>query len=380
MCLWIGSTTNAMFNIVYRKVQLSLFSFIEMRQVSAVKEKDVSVVIEHDFSPQVKELLPKTVWAGSRVLCTHGKGNLNTRSVQPPEVVQLKHNTDLISVAVFSNRMISISKKKIKSVYTRYFSTEQQYKGLGIVSSFCESTFQKIYNSKEALSLFYCLVEKNNKSSHRIVEKVGFKAWREIKTVGFSRFFPRKDAHVYDLCTCESEETQEWLSTVYEDYSFVNFDHLFKENPYYVYRDKGEVLAGVQVFSCEWEVKKIDGFKGKLVKKLVPYIPILRNVINPHKMRFLALEGLYVKEGNEQQFQTLIESLMANFGVNAAMTFLDFESKEYKLLSNNKKNGLLNSFCKDNSARLMVKAKDFSDDELSEIMTKPAYISAYDTV
>jgi hypothetical protein len=125
-----------------------------------------------------------------------------------------------------------------------------------------------------------------------------------------------------------------------------NFEQINYQGNYFVIKEDGKIVAGLQANPVRWKIMAMEGVGGKIMLKVLPHLPILKRLINPEKYDFLAIEGLFVGSGYEKYLYPLIEGVLHNFSVSSALFQLDSKSRYLKLFKEKKQLGLLNAIKK----------------------------------
>ena len=171
---------------------------------------------------------------------------------------------------------------------------------------------------------------------------------------------------------------KERLQDFYKNHAFYFDEYLFINDDYYVLREDGEIVAGLQANNEEWEIKTIgNDFVDRIIKFLTR-IPMIGKRFTYEKMRFLGIEGMYFKSGHEADLYKLLEGVLSYKDQYLALLIMDKRSREYKLFSSRKKLGPVNTFLGSFDADIYTKFFTFPEDEKAETANKPVYISIYD--
>lgn len=351
-----------------------------LEKLMIFSEGEFSVFLERSFNDQVIALLKETIWGTGETTYSHGGNQMQLKEMHDPYVITLCDGEIVKASIVFCKREVYMKGEKYNSFYIRYFSAHSSIKGKGIIKSFCENVFDYVYQNAPERTLFYALVEKDNLASKRIIDILGFRLFRTISTIGFSRVSPKTQANVFGCCDCERDVYENLLHSYYKNFSFFQLKSLFLKSDYHVYRVNGEILAGVQVHKSMWVVKNLKGAKGVLLRNLVPKIPYLRRIFNPEEFKFLGLESIYVKPGHEDELLAVIEYLLHKHKLNSALFFSDKESELTKVLQERGDLGLISRFTGNTEAQLMIKTKEIDEDVIYDLLNLPAFVSAYDTI
>ena len=146
-----------------------------------------------------------------------------------------------------------------------------------------------------------------------------------------------------------------------------------------MYRENGEIVAGIQVFDIHWRIDAMPGKKGKLMVETLPFIPFLRRIINPKNYRFLATEGLFWKKGYESKVEKLLEAVLSEKKRHSMLMW--FDDSDDKMINQFKsmKSGIMQKLKSDNSIEVVAKFNHFDEDLKSKMISSKKYISGFDT-
>jgi len=175
------------------------------------------------------------------------------------------------------------------------------------------------------------------------------------------------DKNVKVLSKEEIPIIKDILQYHYQTHSLLLIENIGYKGNYYTYKINGEIIAGLQANPVVWKIIKLDGFLGKIIKYL-DYIPFLNKIIST-KYKFLAIEGVFLKEGAKiDVLYALLESVLSSLKFNTALLQLDHADNLLIPLESDNKLGLVNKLSPPVTTLLMVKSKD----EFGN--SKPAYI------
>ena len=300
--------------------------------------------------------------------------------------VSLEKSGKEIGTACFCRRMVYINGLALPAYYIRYFTLHPAYRTLKKSAKINASKQGKIKTEIATLlnqpldaefhnsALYYAYVDLSNERSRNLCHHFGFEPIRNFQTFGFSRFSPKKDNRVSRVGE-EKGVMLEFLKTMYASHNFTFFDYTFLDGDYFVLKENGEILAGVQAYTIHWQITHLPGLQGKLVLGLLPNLPYISLIFSPD-FEFLAFDSIYVKEGYEELIPVLLESVCKEFNRHSGLFWLDTESFLIPKLSR-KKLGLLDKF-HNSKAQLVVKTVNISSSERAVLNHLPCYISAFD--
>jgi hypothetical protein len=312
--------------------------------------------------------------------------HLNTReqilAIPHPVVLYLEDEVGIAATAVFCRNDIDNAGFICDSYYVRYFAAHPRIRGRKLIKRFAHQIMTLVRESEKNPCIFFAGVEKGNHRSFKTVTNAGYHQIDNLKTVGFSRFFPKKNPAIRAVTEPEEQSNiRELLKRSYRDYSLVQFTGLHRDNRYYVLERDGEILAGAQALPGLWAVRSMSGFLGWIVINVVPWLPLVRKVFHPKHFRFLAFEAMYCKDGNVDYLYELFEGVLAEFGRYSALFWLSEKSELYEAMVRKKGGlGLLYNFTKDSDVRLMASYANLSEEEIQQVESHPVYAASFDFV
>ncbi len=342
-----------------------------------IAKRDYTLNLQYEFTQEIKEFLNAIVWGSEGTVYEHPITDEYIAHFVNPHLIILRKEQAIFATVLLLNYQVGVGEKEVfNSYHIRYFASSPDFRGHLQIARFARDFMNLMREQATEPTIFNAYVERKNPKSMKLVESVGFEPISKINTLGFSRFFPKYNKYVFRVeSESEKEVINASLSVFYRDFSCVHFHHIHHQNNYFVFKQNDEVLAGIQVFEVAWKMKKMDGFLGKIVMNIVPHIPILNRLFNPKNFRFLAFEGIYFKAGQQDKLIVLMEGVLAEFGYNSTMFWLDerqtFELKKQSL-------GLLNAFAKGTGTVLMMNFEKMNPVQIRQARELPAYISCFD--
>ena len=227
-------------------------------------------------------------------------------------------------------------------------------------------------------TVLYAYIEQENQRSMEMSSRMGYKTMRIMTNEFFSRVFPRSDRNVGRIREDEKETVRKKLREFYRDFTFYTEESLFYKDAYFVYRQDGEIVAGVQATPVEWEIKVMPGISGWIFQKLVPVMPFLKQLFNPNSFRFVSLDFIYYKEGSEKLLLPLFESVLAHQNVRTAITWHDSESPILKTIQTLPRLGIFRKLTSSRPAEIRMKFAGLNPSEEQVFADYPAFIIAFD--
>lgn len=226
--------------------------------------------------------------------------------------------------------------------------------------------------------IMYAFVESMNERSKNLVSQAGYEYIRSFLTVAFSRFSPKADERVTILGDEERKKMETLLLEYYRDYSFFSIDHSFFGDRYYVLKEGGDIIAGVNAIPSVYKVYNMPGIWGWVIMSVLPKMPLFRRLFRPGEFRHLVFDSIYCKPGKEQMLATLFESACASEGFNTGLTWLDDRSLLYDKIRSGVKMGALNRMLNAKPGLVYTRFLNFSEGDKEPFYNAPAYISGFD--
>lgn len=349
--------------------------------VKLYEEGSLTLYKQVGFSQEVIDFLDRIVWGTEETLYEHLETAKRVKNIKNPILVTLRQNGELMAMVLFIERQARFEDVSFKSYFARYLAANPAIRGTGLVTRGSALTMKLIRKDEKDPAIFYAVVEAKNIRSLSVVESVHYENISLVRTVGFNRLFPQKNEHVERAVDPPTrEEILIKLEAFYEGHGFLNFDTLFIDDNYFVYRENGEIVAGIQAHKALWVISHLPGKVGNFIVKWAPKIPLIRRIINPKRFEFIALEGLYFQPKKMDQFFRLVEHVISEFGVYSALWWYDQTSPHYAFFRNSNKMGLLNKFVKDSDSLVMASFENMSEEQIEIIRKMPTYVSSYDFI
>lgn len=227
-------------------------------------------------------------------------------------------------------------------------------------------------------AVIYGLVEKKNDRSRNFAEIGGFSKTGSIESFMFSRLRQRKNIAVERLAKDDIPAMKKLLEEFYNDHAFYFDEYLFRNDSYFVLRENGEIVAGLQANEEIWEIKTIGSEFLDTLIKFITRIPLIGKRFKYEKMRFLGIEGLFFRKGHESAIYKLLEGVLTLKEQYLALLIMDIKSPEFKVFKERKKLGPVNTFLGSFDADIYTKFFSFDEKEKEETLERPVYISIYD--
>lgn len=352
-----------------------------MSKTLLLEDGNFSIWKEQGISMEAIQFLDSIYWGSDGAVYDHKNTPEHFKYITNPYLVTITENGNIMGTAVFCNPQVLVAGKPFNYYYTRYFASSPLIRGRGVVKKLAVEVMSSIRQGEISKTIFVGFIERGNKSSYKVSEAAGYHTIAKIKTIGFSRFFPKKSKKIQQVTTKqERKEVIALLKEQYKQHGLVHFDYLFMHDNYFVIKENNEIVAGCQFHKAHWVVNKMPGLMGKIILNVVPVIPLLNQLFNPKKFEFLAFEGLFFKPGKEHCLYEIFEGLLAKEKLKSALFWMDEKCPYYKSLTGYGKLGLINNFVKESDVCLMASYQNMTEEEITKTESSPLYASGFDYI
>ena len=338
------------------------------------REEQVTITVDQEIDDSVIDLLKATIYGTSGPKYQHTGQEIKLQNLKNPLFFTLRNQDETIGFYCLCEREIWIDSENYLGYYGRYFAVDNNYQGNGYgkLIKKVAAEYIQTYNTKP--SILYAYIEENNTRSLNVFQKLDFISITTLETIIFSRLYPKADNRVSRISDEELPEIIGELELQNAHTIFRTFENINYQNNYFVLKENGRIVAGLQANPTCWKIIEMEGFGGKILLKVLPHIPILKRLINPNKYDFLAIEGIVIALGYEDYLYPLLEGVLHHFSMTSALIELDSKSSILKLFKERGNLGLLNAIKKDVKTHVMIKSFNCK----SPIPQGEAYVSSFD--
>ena len=310
--------------------------------------------------------------------------------------LQLKSSGKLIGSVGICPHLCNIGGYRKPAAYIRYFSVQNLFardltnhskkethsenvfsKALASFFNY-NNTFAKLLGEPKETIYYYAFVESQNLRSLQMCNRFGFEATGMYDSILFSRFFPKHKPQVKKLASPDQQPMKELLCNYFKSYNFFRLEDDWLDD-YFIWIENGEPILGAKARPVTWKIISLAGKSGKLMKVILPRIPILNKVFNPESHKFIALDYVYCKPGHESLFPEFFESILAHTQHYSALLFVDRLSDLHPYFIHSSQMGLMNRINKPVGVNILVKVSPIENAILSHLKNNPTYISTFGT-
>ena len=348
-----------------------------LENFGVVDGAELMLTITPTLAPAGLTILQNAVYGTHGIRYVQTGQEIKSANLIDPLYFHLYRKDRLVGVYCLDRRMLSGFGQPMMGFYGRYLAVADSALGLGYGRLLKQQAVNYVEGHTPRPSLFYSYIEEKNVRSMAISERAGFQSIARLRTFFFRRWRPVADNRVEQATPADLREVVTLLSQAYHGHSFRTFARIGYGHNYYVLRERGRIVAGVQANPVGWQFRQVTlgGFLhlGDVFINAISHTPLLGRLFNLNDYRFAALEGLYVQPGREELLPVLLDSILHRLRLHTAMFMIDEKDPLINLLTNLA--GGLSGFKDDVQTHLM--AKLVGPGEVNPGML-PAYVSSFD--
>lgn len=326
-------------------------------------------------SSGVIELLQSVTLGTNGAMYQHLDTRMRIMEADNPLFLMLQRKDKLLGNITFCRRA--------DTWYIRYFAFSGEVQASGSTKSVgtgvLKNSLQKFFDDlmmngyeSEKVSNCFAYVDPKNKKSLWMSENFKFRHCATLATQTFSRYRPH---HLPGLERLEelSNELIQFVRSNFSDYRFFTEAHLHK-GPFYILRGNDqEILAFAKIDRANWKLVRLPGKFGGVYVRLIPYLPIIRNLIRPKCHTFLVPEAVYVKNSDPKVLERFFSGILHNEGCKVLNWWVDQEELTYKTIRKKVSWGLIDRLVGVNEVYVMRRGDD-------QGVGNPVYPCAFDFI
>ncbi len=227
-------------------------------------------------------------------------------------------------------------------------------------------------------AIIFAIIDQTNLRSMNFSAQMGLETVGSMAGFTFSRFRPRRSNRIETVEQNQRADILKQIGEYYKDYTLFYSDSIFNNNDYYVIKEEGRMVAGVQIYPVTWKIVDLGNKLTNRAAGLLGRIPSLKKRINKDELSFLAFDAIYCEPGCEKQLYELMEGVLERTKHNIAMMMMDLESDLYGLFRKNKKLGIMHKIQGNSYADIRVRFIHMPDVVKKQFFDRPTYIPTYD--
>ena len=348
---------------------------MENQEVIIFQNNEVKIVLEESPNNDAIRLLQKSIYGTNGPKYIHTGQEIKVPNLKNPLFFRLIKDHQTIGYYCLCKRNFTKNEQQVVGYYGRYLAVDKNHQGKQFGKLLKKVAINFVEKNEEKPYILYSYIEENNTKSLKISEQEGFYSLATLNTTLFTRISPKLNPFLERLKGEEEDGLIKLLEKKFEGYIFRNFENINYQNNYFVIKNNGEIVAGLQANPVRWKIVEMEGLGGAILMNLLPYLPVMKKIFNPKAYDFLAIEGVYLKEGFEHELYPLIEGVLNQFSVYSALFQLDTNDYLNKIFTEKANLGILNAMKKDFKTHVMVKLKGI---EKLKNEGEIVYVSSFD--
>jgi len=261
---------------------------------------------------------------------------------------------------------------------------QDENKRTTVLGRFIQPVFAKPHQLREEESrsdppsIIFAIIDQTNLRSMNFSSQMGLETVGSMAGFSFSRLSPRKSRRIETVKESERGLILDQIKEHYKDYTLFYSDSIFKNNDYYVIKEEGRMVAGLQIYQVSWQIVDFGSKLANRAAGLFSLIPGLKKRINKKELSFLAFDAIYCMPGYEKVLYELMEGVLERTGHYIAMLMMDQESGLYRIFMNHKKQGILHKAIGTFHADIRVRFIHMPEEVKQQFYDRPTYIPTYD--
>jgi len=227
-------------------------------------------------------------------------------------------------------------------------------------------------------SIIFAIIDRTNLRSMNFSAQMGLDTIGTLAAFSFSRLRPRRSGRIERVEEEQQEDILKQIREYYRSYTLFYSDSIFKNNDYYIIREEGKMVAGLQIYQVTWNIVDFGGRLTNMLAGLFSHIPRLKKRIKKDEISFLAFDAIYCEPGREKVLYELMEGVLERSNHTIGMMMMDLESDLYAIFLNKKKLGVLHKVLGTSFADIRVRFIQIPEEVKQTFLNQPTYIPTYD--
>ena len=135
---------------------------------------------------------------------------------------------------------------------------------------------------------------------------------------------------------------------------------------------KGDLLALGKFSDVNWEISRLPGKMGGVFVRVLPYIPMLRKLVNVKQHQFLVPEAICLKEEHPQQLSAFLSGVLAMENRHMMLWWMDEREPLYVKVKDRMNWGIMHRIIGVSSVDVVVRG--------NYDVPQPIYVTAFDFI
>jgi hypothetical protein len=323
------------------------------------------------------ELLRSTVW-GSRSM-KYRIPNIDEKlaRLRDPSFFVLSEKGRELCVFVLDRCSKQLSGTTCGAFHFALASTVTDRQNEGLAGVLIEHVRRYCISNVGKPGLGFAYVEATTEFSLRLSDQIGHTATADIPLTLFTRLFPRRCPNANRMTHSECDVVLQELEKMYVGHELTDFASSLKPEEFYILRENGTIVAGVQVELLQWSMMSMPGALGTFLVSVLPHLPVLRNILDLKNLRLARFSNLFFSDGHEIQACKFLEGCLSQQKSKVGLILLDRRSPVRHCLVKTGKLGIM-SHAVNGSAKMRIDTIGMEDEMMSDLREKPLLVSAGD--
>ena len=323
------------------------------------------------ITSELVELLEQTTLGTNGAMYRHLDVPERIYQTDAPLSFSLRRNEHLLANITFCKRDFGL--------YLRYFAFDKRFQSTGkarqtmhksTLKQEIEGVFQRVSAEHPgSLDMCYAYIDARNDRSKWMSEQFGFQTKAKLVTQSFSRRYPKKSPRI-------SKEvlTDEHLLLIKSKYGHYTafFDHYLQGEIHCLRSSDGTLLALAKFTNVTWEISRLPGKMGGILVKSLPFIPILRKMVQVKKHQFLVPEAVCVADNDPKLLTEFLAGVLHMEKRHTMLWWMDERDELYVQVKEQVNWGILHQILGVSPVDVVIRG-DFEPME-------PIYIAAFDMI
>ena len=324
------------------------------------------------ITPELVQLLEETTLGTNGAMYRHLDVQERIYQTDSPLCFSLKRNDHLLANITFCKRSFGL--------YLRYFAFDKRFQSKGksrqnIQKSALKQEIEAVFKRVEKehpgqLNMCYAFIDARNARSKWMSEQFGFRTKAKLATQSFSRIYPKR---VKDIGKEVIQmEHLHFIRSKYQNHTAYFEEYLDKGFIHCWRSPEGKLLALAKFTDVRWEISRLPGKWGGVFVKALPFLPILRKMVNVKQHQFLVPEAVCLSEESPKTLATFLSGVLALEERNTMLWWNDEADPLYMKLKDQMNWGIMHRILGVSPVDVVIRG-DFQPE-------KPMYIAAFDMI
>lgn len=328
--------------------------------------------LDEDFSDETLSLLESVTLGSNGARYRHVGIPARIKKLYNPLYLNLKLRDKLIANVTFCRRD--------RDWYVRYFAFDTIYqasrqktktKGGGKIKSQLNAFFDSALSDSIGPERFYAYIDPKNERSLWMSETLGFKTVATIATQTYSRSRPKQR----NVQVIKNDElVRKWVTRYFGGRPFFHPYQTYNSTPFYTLEKEGKVVGFAKVHYAKWEIEQLPGKNGRLLTRIVPFLPFINRLIKPRDHQFLSVDTVWIEDNNPQLLNELFEGILFHENKRIIHWWVDKKEPLYTAVQQKVNWGLIHQINGAHEVHLVVRSNE------QQKINDPVYVSGFDFI